>query len=1009
MRLFSWRRLTNNPRFTLCNLCRLLASVTVACCLAASALALDPGKTLTQYAHRVWGQEEGLFQPTIYSILQTRDGFLWLGTQDSLIRFDGMHFREFHDGNSVLHRSLIHALLEDQRGNLWVGASGGGVARIDPNGSVKQYTAKDGIPSPNVFCLASDSKGAIWVCTERGLARIADGAVQTFTHAQGLPTDRVRATCEATDGTRWVAGLDFGLSRWIGSRFESYTDHVIGAGPFSALLCSEDGSVWVGGQGVAQITRSGSRLFTTRDGLPDNQVSSLAQSHDGSVWAGSDDGISRIRDNEVSVYRTRDGLSHSVVLSLYVDREGSLWAGTKDGLDQFTDGNVTPYTTNEGLLSNDSGPVIEDARGRLWIGTLGRGLNWFDGHQFGAITTRNGLVGNAVLSLAYDANDDVWVGTNSGITRLRNGVPVRSYTTADGLSGHQVRALLVDNTGALWAGTEDGLDRFDGRRFRHADFLPQITPGGIVALSGGRNVRLFASVATPALYVLRNDHPAGYHFDISHPVDCYYLDHVRHTVWMGTLGSGLLRWKDGAITHVHVKDGLYDNRIYGILSDDHANFWLASSKGIFRVSIHDLEDFADGKTRFVTSIPFSTGQLRFECRSGVQPAAWRAHDGRLWFSTNNGLVAIDPDHLRIDSIPPPVAITAVLVNGQRIELPRQLVLKPWQTNNVEIRYAGLSFVSPEKVTFRYRLEGFDKDWTDAGTRRQAFFTNLPPGQFRFEVMARNADGVWSEQVGTLPLQVEPRMYQRWWFFPALAGLLGLAAAAWYRLRIRRLKQRFELILAERNRIARELHDTLLQGLAGIAMQMQALWTRLPASKEKSFLGDIIQDAGQCASEARQSLWGLRTRGQDRFEFSEKLENSAKKAVREAPVTLALNIDRVSLRDMPEAEFQLLRIAQEAISNVVKHANAIRLRVDLELRDGTLRLTVEDDGVGFDTHEEALPGHFGVMGMRERARQIGAELDIETSTAGTKVSVSLVLGRGTTPERNTERVAEHQTV
>ena len=279
--------------------------------------------------------------------------------------------------------------------------------------------------------------------------------------------------------------------------------------------------------------------------------------------------------------------------------------------------------TNEGLLSNDSGPVVEDAAGRLWIGSLNKGLNWFDGRQFHTVTTRDGLVGNKILSLALDTQDDLWVGTSAGISELRNGVPVALYTTANGLSGREVRALFVDATATLWAGTENGLDRFDGQRFRHADFLPSAGSSGIVALDGGRTVRLFASVAAPGLYLLRNDHPAGYHFDISHPVDCYYLDHVRHSVWMGTLGSGLLRWKDGVITHVRVKDGLYDNRIYGILNDDKSNFWLASSKGIFRVSTHELEEFADGKARFVTSIPFSTGQLRFECRAGVQPAAWR--------------------------------------------------------------------------------------------------------------------------------------------------------------------------------------------------------------------------------------------------------------------------------------------------------------------------------------------------------------------------------------------------
>ncbi|MBV8072991.1 MAG: hypothetical protein JO270_24030, partial [Acidobacteriaceae bacterium] len=898
----------------------------------------------------------------------------------------------------------------DTRGNLWVASVGSGIARIDLKGSVTRYTEQSGLPSSNAFCLDSDSRGAVWICTDRGLARLANGYIRIFNQAEGLPGNQVRASCEAADGTRWVAGIDFGLSRWSGTHFQAYSDNVVRPGEkFSALLCAHDGSIWAGGSGLVHISGSGSRRITTRDGLPDNQISSLAESSDGALWAGSDDGISRIRNEEISVYRTRDGLSHSVVLSLYFDREGSLWAGTKDGLDQFTDANVTPYTTNDGLLSNDSGPVIEDAAARLWIGTMGAGLNWFDGHRFHALTSAQGLIGNTILSLARDGANDLWVGTSQGISRLRNGVPVASYTRADGLSGDKIQALFIDKDATLWAGTANGLDRFNGRRFVRADFVPRNQSGGIVALDGGRTVQLFASVASPRLYVLKDDRSSAYNFDVSRAVDCYYIDHARRIVWMGTLGSGLLRWKDGVITHVRVKDGLYDNRIYSILSDGKSNLWLASSKGIFRVSDEELEQFAHGQARFVTSIPFSTGQLRFECRAGVQPAACRTRDGRLWFSTTSGLVVVDPAHLRANRIAPPVTISAVIVNGKRSEPQSHLSLKPGEQNNLEIRYAGLSFISPEKVTFRYRLEGFDKNWTDAGTRREAFFTNLPPGHYRFLVTARNADGISSAGTAALAFTVEPRMYQRWWFFPVLAAFLGLAAMTWYRLRIRRLKHSFDLVLAERSRIARELHDTLLQGLTGITLHLQALWARLPASREKTFLADIIRDAGNCATAARQSLWGLRTERPDSLEFSDKLAHLAHRSVHGTPLSLQLEIESVSLRATPAAEFELIRIAQEAMSNAVQHARASVLRVSLQLRHGTLRLTVEDDGIGFDYDAFDRPGHFGLVGMRERARDMGADLAVLSQpNRGTKIVIALTLQPADVRESNAEMPVGHPT-
>ncbi|HEY6988063.1 MAG TPA: two-component regulator propeller domain-containing protein, partial [Bryobacteraceae bacterium] len=653
--------------------------------LCLPAHALDPNKTLTQYAHRIWGEEEGLLQPTIYSILQTHDGFLWLGTQDSLVRFDGIHFREIDNASAAgLARSLVRALLEDSAGNLWAASVGSGVVRIQPDGSFRRFTAPDRLPSNDTFCLASGAPGEIWICTARGLVRLdAAGHTRVFTTADGLPSDGVRQTCESSGGVRWVAGLDFGLSSWNGSRFERYSDSNLGPREIvTALVCAKDGTVWAGtSSGLVQITPVSSRRWTVRDGLPDSEISSLEAGPDGSIWIGSNDGISRYRNGEISVYRTSDGLSHSLVLSLFTDREGSLWAGTKDGLDQFTDGKVTPYTTNEGMLSNDVGPVLEDTRGQLWIGTLGQGLNSFDGRRFRALTKKDGLLDNTILALQLDGAGDLWVGSARGLNRLRNGKVVTAYTEREGLSSPSVRALAVDAEGVLWAGTDGGLDRFDGTRFIKSTFHPK---SPIVALTGGRAVRLFISGIDSGFTYVKGNQAKTYSLDVTHVVDCYYVEPEKHQAWMGTLGSGLLLWKNGVVTHIRVRDGLYDNRIYSILRDDRANFWLASSKGIFRVSEKELQGFVDGKARYLTSIPFTTGQLHFECTSGVQPAAWRTADGRLWFSTTNGLVVVDPNHLINNSVPPPVQITSIVVNGNRVPPRAGLRLNP-QERNLEVR------------------------------------------------------------------------------------------------------------------------------------------------------------------------------------------------------------------------------------------------------------------------------------------------------------------------------------
>jgi ligand-binding sensor domain-containing protein/signal transduction histidine kinase len=972
----------------------LLSCSLLVLCLACSCLALDPSKTLTQDAHRIWGQEEGLFQPTIYSILQTRDGFLWLGTQDSLIRFDGMRFREFDESsNAAFHRALVRSLLEDKQGRLWAASVGNGLAEISSGEVLKRFTAKDGLPSDDVFCLNEGRGGEMWACTNKGLARWDGRSFHIFTTASGLPSNLIRDTCLAPDGTRWVAGFDFGLARSIGERYQPYSDSLISPREtVTALHCNSDGSLWIGTSvGLAHLAGKASHKVTTQDGLPDDAVSALAEGRDGSLWIGTNSGVSRYRHGEISSYTTRDGLSHSVVLSLYEDWEGTLWAGTKNGLDQFTDSKVTPYTTTEGLSGNDTGPVLEDKEGRLWIGTLGHGLNSFDGHRFTSLTERDGLLDNRILSLEVDAAGDLWAGTAKGLNRLRHGHVIGTYTRRSGLSGPQVRALFSDFSGTLWAGTDKGLDRLDGTRFISSPILSGKDNVGILALAGGRTASLFVSTEDSRFFTVRNGTTTAYPTDTIRSVDCYLVDKTIHETWMGTLGSGLLRWRNGIFTHVRVRDGIYDNRIYGIVKDDHANLWLASSKGIFRVSQKELDDFADGKIPYVTSIPFSTGQLRFECQSGVQPAAARTRDGRLWFSTTNGLVMVDPNHLRSNGVPPPVRINAVIVNGQRVLAgSTELSLKPSE-RNIEIRYAGLSFLSPEKVSFQYKLEGFDKAWTDAGSRREAFFTNLPPGGFQFKVRARNADGVWSAQDASFPFKVEPRFYQRVWFFPALAVVFGLLAAAVYRARVYRLRKTFNLVLSERSRIARELHDTLLQGLSGVTMQLQALWTRLPASREKVMLAEIIGDAGKASQEARRSLWGLRMFGSDSLIFSDRLAKLAREAVAEQPVSLMLHLQPASLCAWPEIEYQLLRIVTEVLANTNAHAQAKTIEIRLAVVGQELRLTITDDGIGFTPGLQQPFGHFGLIGIRERADEIEAELTINSAPgSGTTVAINVTL-------------------
>jgi signal transduction histidine kinase len=461
-------------------------------------------------------------------------------------------------------------------------------------------------------------------------------------------------------------------------------------------------------------------------------------------------------------------------------------------------------------------------------------------------------------------------------------------------------------------------------------------------------------------------------------------------IWVGTLGDGLRLVDKGRTFTFSIADGLFDDVIYGIAADDHGRLWMACSKGIFWVSREELRRFAAGAIRHVVSTPYSPldGLRTIECQPGVQPVVTRTQDGRLWFSTIRGLMVIDPGHLTRRLMPPAIAVEDVTVNGERMR-PEAIGMLPAGRNNVEFGYTGVSFIAPSRITFRYLLEGFDKTWVDAGARRQAFYTNLPPGRFRFRISACAADDVCSDMPNAVAFGIESRYYQRAWFIPLCVAILALAGWTGYRLRIRRLRAQFNLILAERGRIARELHDTLIQGFAGITMAMQALAARLPSSGARATLEEIVADAGQSLREARRSLAGLRSRPDTPSQLAAALAQTARSLTdaQDLRLKLTLNDQRP---DLPaDVSYNLVRIAQEAMLNAVRHSGARTLDVKLESTSKRLHLSVNDDGTGFDDEVAPPLGHYGLIGMKERAAQIGADFEV-TSERGRGTTVSVLL-------------------
>ena len=939
------------------------------------ASALDPGRRLTQYLQRIWQTRQGLPQSSILAIHQTRDGYLWLGTADGLVRFDGVSFTSPEDLDGLaLPKMSVRQLAEDPRGGLWIATSNAGLFRIE-NGSVARFSRRDGLPSNNVACLFPGQSGDLWACTDGGLARIRDGKIQVF--PSGEP---VAAAAKRADGSVWLGGEGPQLRIWNGGQFTSDLLQTLPPhASVQAMLSTSDDALWIGTTaGLIRLQNGQEQRFTKADGLANDSVLSLAEGRNGSIWIGTDGGFSRWRNGEVESFLPKNGLSQSTVASLYEDREGSLWVGTKRGLNQFLDRRTIPFTTAEGLPSNDTGPVFQDTRGVIWVGTLGAGLARFDGRRSSVLTRQDGLSSNSILALAGDPKGTLWVGTDSGLDQIRDGKIAAIFPGV-------IRSLYRASDGALWIGTSKGAAVLRSGaivRLNPSDAVVSFTEdgGAILAAVEGLGIksydqRTLREIPNPSLAI--------------RDADTLYRD-PEGRVWIGGVGSGLhllLKPEDGGKqVDFSMKDGLFDDEIYGIVADDRDRLWLASSKGIFSVNRRELLQFAAGKIPSVASMPFSPldGLQTVECKPGVQPAAWRMRDGRISFSTIRGLIAIDPNQTQLKLDAPPVVIESVAIDGRSQSRANMRDLAPGD-ENLEFRYTALSLRAPQRITFRYKLEGFDRDWVDAGTRRQAFYTNLRPGNYRFRVTACNADGTCNEAGTSLAFILPARFYQQTWFYLSCAVMLALLACFAYVFRIQHIERQFNAILAERTRIARELHDTLLQGFSGVTMEMQALAGRLPIGSREA-LRDIIHDAANCLTEARISVSELRRNRAPSPGLAAELSESARRLTVSGEARLKLVVERLAQALPAYVEYNLLRIAQEAIINAVHHAGARTIEVSLQTLPEGLRIAVRDDGSGF-VPGDAAANHFGLVGMKERAKEIGADLRV---TSEPKMGTTIVV-------------------
>lgn len=791
---------------------------------ALSPRALDPFKALTQYSHDNWLSDRGLPQNAVKAIVQDHQGYLWCATQEGLVRFDGVKFTVFDKWNTpAIRNNNVRALCLDRSGALWLGTNGGMLRMKD--GSFTAYATRDGLAYDNVTTLCETQDGSIWAGTYGGgLSRFKDGRFVTYTIRDGLSHDSILSLFEARDGTLWIGTNGGGMCRFTGGRFSKLdTVPTLPNQTVYAICQTRDGALWAGtyGGGLCRIENGRVRVFTTRDGLSNNRVLGLYEDGDENLWIATfGGGICRYAANRWNSLTTADGLPYDVVWCFLEDREKNLWVGLDGGgLFQMHDGSFTTYSSQEGLSNDFAIGIYESRSGDLWVTTNGGGINRFRDGKFTATTTRDGLPNDLIRSVCEDPQGALWVGTDGGGAAHMTSAGIETLDMARGLSSNRVIAVKVRRTGDLLVGTNGGgLNLVRDGKVKTVQEHPG--PAAMVNLIfEDRGGRIWIGTYGGGLSLLEGETLASFpgQAAIGKVIVSHVLEDHDGTLWLSTIGSGLLRLSHGRVTRFTRKDGLFDDVSYEILDDGLGYLWMSGNRGVYRVARRELEAFASGRSKVLTCDSYgeADGMKSAECNGGFVPAGCRTRDGRLWFPTMRGVSVVDPSRLVRNAMAPPVLVERAVVNGSALDLSKPLVLPPGR-NRVEIHYTGLSFVAPAKVKFRYFLDGFESGWVDADTRRVAYYTNIPPGQYVFRVTACNNDGIWNEHGAALSLAQRPSFYQTWWFYGLCMLVLLAAGPGLYLARVRRLEahqRELEALIQERTGALREANLQLGQANA----------------------------------------------------------------------------------------------------------------------------------------------------------------------------------------------------
>ncbi|HWN99695.1 MAG TPA: two-component regulator propeller domain-containing protein [Blastocatellia bacterium] len=969
-----------------------------------------------QYHVEVRTVDDGLPQNSVNAILQTHDGYIWLATNGGLARYDGVSFKTFDVGNTpAMTSNRILSLCEDREGSLWIGTENQGLMRLK-NGELTSYPEVEEIKNRAVAGIIEAREGGLWMATATALVRLKDGVFTSYTGDYGLPAGLVpwsRSMIEDQHGDLWVA-LNRGLFRLAKERSTLYTTREGLPDNRVHAVCEDgDGSLWVGTErGLVRLRDGSFTTYTMKDGLSDDHITCMTWDRAGSLWVGTAaGGLMQRTGARWMTIRTADGLSDENIRCISEDREGNLWVGTTTGgLNRLREKKLKSYTKTEGFPAASIVPITQDRAGDVWIGATCGGLIRFHDGRFTTIYgMKDGLPNNCVWSLCADRDGSLWIGTwGDGLTHFKEGRFITYDPDNSAMSGRVVKAIWQGGDGALWVGTDAGLNRLQDGKFT----VWRVSDGSI-----NERINFITGDTKGALWICTNAGLSRFkdgaftnyttESGLSNASVRVIHEDAEGTLWMGTYGGGLNRFKDGRFTHYGTRDGLFEDTVSHILEDQNGNLWMSGNKGISRVSRKELDNFAEGRVKAITSISYGVadGMANRECNGGGQPAGWKTREGHMWFPTVKGPVVVDLGKITTNRLPPLIAIEQALINKTAIDTRRNAEI-PAGKGDLEFHYTGLSFTAPEKVRFKYQLEGYDDSWVNAGARRVAYYTNVPPGQYSFRVIAFNDEGVWNESGAALTFYLRPRFYQTWWFYALAASSLAAVIVLVYKGRVRKLRkanaaqQAFSRLLietqeAERKRIAAELHDSIGQSLAIIRnLALVGLSTPEDHSQALEQLDEVSTAASEALVEVKAVAHNLRPYQLDRLGLTKALDAMVKAVSDSSDIRFSADIAELDSVLPKGAEINLYRIVQESLNNIVKHSAATEASVIVKRDAQRILVEIRDNGRGFvpGSSGDSSAGGMGLVGIAERAKILGARCEIHSAPGKeTIISINAALG------------------